>query len=274
MRLWLPALKRVIRAETLSGALKRSFPRINAGAPTAHLDKSDSQPSLRDSSREVCAPRTAPWATLSRPLRQAQGRLSGPKRWFSSAVLSRRERMRLWLPALKRVIRAETLSGALKRSFPRINAGAPTAHLDKSDSQPTLRDSSREVCAPRTAPWATLSRPLRQAQGRLSGPKRWFSSAVLSRRERMRLWLPALKRVIRAETLSGALKRSFPRINAGAPTAHLDKSDSQPTLRDSSREVCAPRTAPWATLSRPLRQAQGRLSGPKRWFSSAVLSRR
>ncbi len=84
------------------------------------------------------------WADVwYRPFRQAPGRLSGPERWFSSAVLSRRERMRLWLPALKRVIRAETLSGALKRSFPRINAGAPTAHLDKSDFQPSLRDWSR-----------------------------------------------------------------------------------------------------------------------------------
>jgi hypothetical protein len=29
-----PALKRMIKLETFSGALKRSFPRINAGAPT------------------------------------------------------------------------------------------------------------------------------------------------------------------------------------------------------------------------------------------------
>jgi hypothetical protein len=29
-----PALKRVIKVETFSGALKHSFPRINAGAPT------------------------------------------------------------------------------------------------------------------------------------------------------------------------------------------------------------------------------------------------
>ena len=35
----LPALKRVIRVETLSQSAKRSFPRINAGAPTTNLDK-------------------------------------------------------------------------------------------------------------------------------------------------------------------------------------------------------------------------------------------
>ncbi len=45
-------------------------------------------------------------------------------------------------PALKREISVETPSGALKRSFPRINAGAPTANLDKSDSQPFPSTSS------------------------------------------------------------------------------------------------------------------------------------
>ena len=38
----------------------------------------------------------------------------------------------LALPALKRLIRVETLHRALKRSFPRINAGASRTILDKT----------------------------------------------------------------------------------------------------------------------------------------------
>ena len=111
-----------------------------------------------------------------------------------------------------------------------VGVGERVAHLRRSHGRPGQAGST-SIVSPALTGWADVwYRPLRQAQGRLSGPKRWFSSAVLSRRERMRLWLPALKRVIRAETLSGALKRSFPRINAGAPTANLDKSDFQVSL--------------------------------------------
>jgi hypothetical protein len=49
------------------------------------------------------------------------------------------------LPALKRVIRVETLHGALKRPSPRINAGAPTIHLNKADCS-SLTQVPRVYC--------------------------------------------------------------------------------------------------------------------------------
>ena len=51
----------------------------------------------------------------------------------------------LALPALKRSIGVQTAHRALKRSFPRINAGAHTSNLDKYDSQPSPSTSSGQA---------------------------------------------------------------------------------------------------------------------------------
>ena len=51
--------------------------------------------------------------------------------WFSHAGTNEG----LALPALKRVIGVETLSQSAKALLPRINAGAPTHLLDRSEPQ-------------------------------------------------------------------------------------------------------------------------------------------
>jgi hypothetical protein len=46
------------------------------------------------------------------------------------------------MPALKRMIKVEALPGALKRSFPRMNAGAPTTNADFPVLTQTLQPGS------------------------------------------------------------------------------------------------------------------------------------
>ncbi len=67
-------------------------------------------------------------------------RENGPRERMDSLLrLSYAGAMRaLAWPALKRSIRVETLSPSAKALVPRINAGAPTSNLDKSDSHPSL----------------------------------------------------------------------------------------------------------------------------------------
>jgi hypothetical protein len=65
---------------------------------------------------------------------QSSGRAFAPKMGFSPGISP--------CPALKRTIRIEALPGALKRSFPRMNAGAPT-NLLGSNHCPSNRNKVR-----------------------------------------------------------------------------------------------------------------------------------
>ncbi len=53
------------------------------------------------------------------------------------------------IPALKREIKRETLTGALKRFFPRMNAGAPTSNtmLAHYGGSGVLRSGRRMLCS-------------------------------------------------------------------------------------------------------------------------------
>jgi hypothetical protein len=81
-------------------------------------------------------------------------------------------------------------SGALKRSIPRINAGAPTRRF----RQPWWEPSASADC------------PAKPGLTSTQCASDWDGKA------------PALKRRIDVDPCSGALKRSIPRINAGGPT--------------------------------------------------------